>query len=173
MIVRDENKNEYLIEKVAGTGGQGAVFFVENDNRIVIKAITNPDGQIIQNKEKYKQYRDTVLRVISKANFNNLASPICMLESPYCGYVMRFMEGMEKIENIMMPKKEKLAEFYTKTGGIKKRYYVLREIARVLNDLYNNGLVYADISPKNIYVSKNKELPTDIGLYRTEMRSTS
>ena len=56
MIVRDENKNEYLIEKVAGTGGQGAVFFVENDNRIVIKAITNPDGQIIQNKEKYKQY---------------------------------------------------------------------------------------------------------------------
>ena len=79
MIVRDENKNEYLIEKVAGTGGQGAVFFVENDNRIVIKAITNPDGQIIQNKEKYKQYRDTVLRVISKANFNNLASPICML----------------------------------------------------------------------------------------------
>ena len=72
MIVRDENKNEYLIEKVAGTGGQGAVFFVENDNRIVIKAITNPDGQIIQNKEKYKQYRDTVLRVISKANFNNL-----------------------------------------------------------------------------------------------------
>lgn len=157
MIVRDENKNEYLIEKVAGTGGQGAVFLVENDNRIVIKAITNPDGQIIQNKEKYKQYRDTVLRVISKANFNNLASPICMLESPYCGYVMRFMEGMEKIENIMMPKKEKLAEFYTKTGGIKKRYYVLREIARVLNDLYNNGLVYADISPKNIYVSKNKE----------------
>ena len=157
MIVRDENKNEYLIEKVAGTGGQGAVFFVENDNRIVIKAITNPNGQIIQNKEKYNAYRETVLRVISKASFNNLASPICMLESPYCGYVMRFMEGMEKIENIMMPGKEKLAEFYTKTGGIKKRYFVLREIARVLNDLYNNGLVYADISPKNIYISKNEE----------------
>lgn len=157
MIVRDENKNEYILEKVAGTGGQGAVFFVENDSKIVIKAITNSDGSIIQNKDRYKTYRDTVIKVISKANYNNLASPICMLENPYCGYVMRFMEGMEKIENAMMPGKEKLAEFYSRTGGIKRRYYVLREIARVLNDLYNNGLVYADISPKNIYISKKVE----------------
>lgn len=157
MIVRDENKNEYILEKVAGTGGQGAVFFVENDCKIVIKAITNSNGSIVQNKNLYKSYRDTVIKVISKANYNNLASPICMLENPYCGYVMRFMEGMEKIENSMMPGKEKLAEFYSKTGGIKKRYYVLREIARVLNNLYINGLVYADISPKNIYISKKVE----------------
>lgn len=27
MIVRDENKNEYILEKVAGTGGQGAVVY--------------------------------------------------------------------------------------------------------------------------------------------------
>lgn len=157
MIVRDENKNEYILEKVAGTGGQGAVFFVENDSKIVIKAITNSNGSIVQNKDLYKSYRDTVIKVISKANYNNLASPICMLENPYCGYVMRFMEGMEKIENSMMPGKEKLTEFYSKTGGIKKRYYVLRGIARVLNNLYINGLVYADISPKNIYISKKVE----------------
>ena len=150
MIVRDENKNEYILEKVAGTGGQGAVFFVENDSKIVIKAITNSNGSIVQNKDLYKSYRDTVIKVISKANYNNLASPICMLENPYCGYVMRFMEGMEKIENSMMPGKEKLTEFYSKTGGIKKRYYDLRGIARGLKNLYINGLVYADISPKNI-----------------------
>ena len=122
MIVRDENKNEYILEKVAGTGGQGAVFFVENDSKIVIKAITNSDGSIIQNKDRYKTYRDTVIKVISKANYNNLASPICMLENPYCGYVMRFMEGMEKIENAMMPGKEK-PPLTCVRGGKTPRYH--------------------------------------------------
>ena len=160
MNVIDEFKNEYILDlnKVAGTGGQGAVFFVENNGHIVIKATVTADGDILKNEKAYDKYRENILGAMAKASCNNLASPISMLQKPFCGYVMRFMEGMHKIEDLMLPKKgEKLSEFYTRTGGLKRRYALLRNIARVMNELYLNGLVYADLSPKNIYVSQKSE----------------
>lgn len=158
MTIKDENQNEYEINinKAAGVGGQGKVYFVENNPRLVIKAIVKSDGEtILKSMKRYELYRRKVLGVIARANEKNLASPICMLEEPYCGYVMRFMEGMRPIESIMIPKGKDLKEFYMETGGLLRRYRVLREIARVLKGMYDNGLVYSDISPKNIFISGN------------------
>lgn len=158
MNVIDEFKNEYILDKLVGTGGQGAVFFVENNGHIVIKATVTADGKIVKSEKAYDKYRENILGVMAKASCNNLASPISMLQKPCCGYVMRFMEGMHKIEDLMLPARgEKLSEFYTRTGGLKRRYALLRGIARIMNDLYLNGLVYADLSPKNVYISEKAE----------------
>lgn len=160
MTIRDENQNEYEvnIDKAAGVGGQGKVYFVENNPRLVIKAIVKADGETIsKSMKRYELYRRKVLSVIARANVRNLASPICMLEKPYCGYVMRFMEGMKPIETLMMPQGKKIKQFYLETGGLLRRYRILREIARVLNDMYDCGLVYSDISPKNVFISGDVE----------------
>ena len=159
MTIKDELGNKYLIDKVVGTGGQGAVYFVENNKRIVIKVKTTANGEILKNHKAYRSYKDKIFDVMAKSAIAKLASPICMLEEPYCGYVMRFMEDMEPIEKIMLPQGDDLkniGKFYSRTGGLKRRYAVLRGIARVMTDMYNNGLVYSDISPKNIFISRDK-----------------
>ncbi len=155
MILTDENKNEYEvnISKLAGVGGQGAVLIVENNPRLVVKVIRNADDTILKNASQYESYRKKILGVIARANVRNLASPICMLEKPYCGYVMRFMDGMRALETIMLPKGRKLDQFYFETGGLLRRYRILREIAKTLTDMYEHGLVYSDLSPKNIFIS--------------------
>ena len=90
---------------VLGSGGQGSVFLVEGNKNIVIKALTDNEGNIIKDEKKYRQYELEMLKVVSVEHVNYVARPLIMLQAPYCGYVMLFMSGLQPIVNTLLPRK--------------------------------------------------------------------
>lgn len=180
LVVKDENGSTYhLIEKI-GSGGQGAVFKVRDNDAIVVKVLYDHNSEeIIQNETLYESYRKTIRDIISIGEFNYLAIPLVMLEKPFCGYVMLFMTGLQPIANLMLPyvykekdhiilKKDyssKKNRFLAKTksesmfsynhsGGLAKRLRVLARLAQILESISTHSAVYCDLSPSNIYISR-------------------
>ena len=157
MKITDEYGNKYTIDAPLSAGGQGAVFKVDENHKLLVKAIINANNKIIKNEKKYNEFEENVLQVIALGDIKNIAKPLCLLEKPNCGYIMRLMENMSAIEAIMLPRemKSELSKHFIITGGLKKRLLVLKSIAGTLNELYKKGIVYSDISPKNIFISND------------------
>lgn len=160
MRITDEYGNNYTVsETPMSAGGQGAVFKIEENPKLLLKAIVTPENKIIKNEKKYIRFEDSVIQVAALGNIKNVAQPLCLLESPNCGYIMRLMQNMQAIEEIMIPREMKndIAKHFDITGGLSKRLLILKNLAKILNDLYLKGIVYCDISPKNVFVSKDVE----------------
>ena len=164
-IVSDEYGNKYTLTEQIGEGGQGAVFRVNHaaGRNLAIKIKKNASGDdILQDVKAYTQMSRMVRRVMAMPELDRLAVPIAMLEKPFCGYVMRFMDQLVPISNYMVPQstqgKDLLEEYFgIETGGLKKRVLMLQSLAELLGNLHQNGIVYGDLSPGNVFISKDKE----------------
>jgi len=182
IIVKDENGLTYhLIEKI-GSGGQGAVFKVRDNDAVVVKVLFDHDNdRIICDEQIYESYKAKIREIISLGEFKHLAVPLVMLEKPTCGYVMLFMTGLQPISGLMLPyvwkdkagniikdrmnrdkknrtlakSKDESVFSYNESGGIEKRLKCLARLARILGSLSNKGVVYCDLSPSNIYISRD------------------
>ena len=183
--VKDENGNIYYLAGKLGSGGQGCVFSVCDNDSVVIKALVTGDEDkpdILQDEVKYKEYRNIVRRIMAVGEFENIAVPYVMLQKPYCGYVMLFMNGLQAIDKMMLPyvyKNKKSGNIYihnpdktdkigTKTkeefdfaynhaGDIVKRLKCLAKLAKILARFEDKNVVYCDISPNNVYVSRDPD----------------
>ncbi len=182
--VKDENGNIYYIAGKLGSGGQGCVFTVRDNDSVVIKALVNDDEKldIIQDDTKYLAYQQNVRRIMAVGEFENIAVPYVMLEKPYCGYVMLFMNGLQSIDKLMLPylykdkntgkiylnnldksdkvtakTKEEFYFAYNYNGGLVKRIKCLAKLAKIMGNFEDKDVVYCDISPNNVYISKNPE----------------
>lgn len=51
---------------------------------------------------------------------------------------------------------EEGAEGFLRTGGLHRRLRLLAKLARTLAKLHGRGLAYGDLSPANIFVSKDR-----------------
>ena len=98
-IVVDEYGDSYTLTDVVGSGGQGTVWKVNGDSRIVVKTLTDSEtGEIVCNEEVYEGYSKKIRSLIALSvleDIQNISVPCDMQKKPMCGYVMRFMEGME------------------------------------------------------------------------------
>jgi eukaryotic-like serine/threonine-protein kinase len=156
-LLIDEEGHKHFIEKKLGQGGQGAVYTTKDKN-IVIKVVLDETGNIVKNEKKYNEYKNNIdeIRILNLSKKINVAKPILMLEKPYNGYIMRLVSDMMPIKKIMIPEKEEgLSEFYKKTGGLERRLKVLKNLASILLKLHSQSIVYADISPENIFISSD------------------
>ncbi|MEK7485271.1 MAG: hypothetical protein AABZ60_13170, partial [Planctomycetota bacterium] len=62
------------------------------------------------------------------------------------------------LENMMIPEEaqtEKIKEWYLHDGGIKRRIVLLEKIADILNRIHSKGFAFGDLSPSNIFISKD------------------
>lgn len=181
-LVKDENGNIYNLAEKLGEGGQGCVFTVRENDCVVIKALVDDKLDIIQDENKYCEYQKNVRRIIGIGEFENLAIPYLMLEKPYCGYVMLFMNGLQSIDKLMLPylyKNKKTGKIYMKdpcksdrtiakqgskeefdfaynfNGTLTKRLKCLAKLAKIMGHFEDKDVVYCDLSPNNVYVSKD------------------
>lgn len=141
--VTDINGIRYTLGEEIGSGGQGKVFRCANDGRRAIKIFDSSNTQI----ESIRRLRlDNEIFIVPE---------IPLRENN--GYVMEFLEeGMQSLESVFWkPLKDHdfSAEWFAETGGLEKRYKVLAKIADALHYLHSRGLIYHDISLKNIFVS--------------------
>lgn len=155
----DEQGYKHYLGKKLGQGGQGAVFNT-SDKNVVIKVVLNPStGQIVSNKERYVKFKDNIdeVRILPLSKDIHIAKPVHLLKEPTNGYVMRLLSDMMPIKKLIIPQEDSITKFYIETGGLRRRLALLRNIAKDLARLNSMSIVYADISPENIFVSSNIE----------------
>lgn len=147
--VVDDNGMRYVLGRQLGRGGQGAVFEVKG-GRLAAKLIFDtsaPRRERLRNQ--LVQVRRLDIRELE------VARPLEMLRGPSLGYVMELLTGMVPLKVLAhMPRGEpSLTRWYIAGGGLRRRLRLLARGAEVLAQLHGKGLVYADPSPHNLFVS--------------------
>jgi len=175
--VVDEDGNVHHLQKPPiGRGGQGVVLRTQNPHIAVklIGAVDEPPtapavrsaqklwGQLTQvpgmaissEPQKHSDLRRQIedVRALPLPRLH-VAQPLSMLRG-HVGYTMRLLTGMVPIRTLIAePGMSSLAEFYQSTGGLGRRLELLTNTASLLARLHAVPLVYADVSPNNVFVS--------------------
>jgi serine/threonine protein kinase len=146
----------YLQKKPLGQGGQGVVMRTRNPH-IAVKLIGTMqlDAQSqVPDPKKQEALRRRIedVRTLPVSHLN-LAQPISMLID-HVGYTMRLLNGMVPMRSLIAEPGEKMVgAFYQRTGGVCRRIKLLANTATLLARLHAVPLVYADISPNNVFIS--------------------
>jgi serine/threonine protein kinase len=193
----DEYGNIHYPAAELARGGQGTVFRT-TDADLAIKQPLDASG----NPDKNANLRDRFhnIRLLPLPSRIRISLPLAILRDEP-GYVMRLLNGMKPFESFEMngtaqkdlkdainsgslPCPAWLTEirdermrlrllYYARTGSTRRRLFALYKCACILARLHSAGLVYGDISPKNVFVGDG-EFPDvwliDADNLRLEMR---
>lgn len=156
-VIDADGNLHYLQSKPLGQGGQGVVLRTRSPH-IVVKLISVmpasapnqvPDPQ----KQAVLRRRIEDVRMLPLSRLN-LAQPLSMLRD-HVGYTMRLLNGMVPMRSLIAePGEKKVGAFYQQTGGVGRRLKLLANTATLLARLHAVPLVYADISPSNVFISE-------------------
>ncbi|WP_129727904.1 protein kinase domain-containing protein [Ectobacillus funiculus] len=155
----DEENHKHYITRELGKGAQGAVYRTKDDN-VVIKVVMTEDDQLVVDEKEYDIYKSKIddIRILQIPKGVNIAKPELMLKKPYNGYVMRLLNNMVPISELLLrPSVEDPFQHYLETGGLRRRLQILTKLARMFSHLQSLPIVYGDISENNIYISENPE----------------
>lgn len=148
--VYDAERNAYQLWEKLGEGGQGIVAKTQHPD-ILVKLV-NKTWSI----DKQNVWLDKI-RLLMAQNLHglNIAHPIAIIEKPRAGYVMKLMDGLHPLSDLLHQFQEKNIESYAPTGGLLRRFKILAKLARTLAELHGRGLVYGDLSPYNVFISQD------------------
>ena len=145
----------HSIGKEIGRGGQGLVCHTQNPE-IVVKFALGANATLIdrvKNKAEFKKANDEFKSIIYKPfpERIHIAYPMARL-ADYAGYVMRFMDDMIPYSDIV-PLDESGIKRMAEDGGYRRRFELLFKLAAEMSKLHGAGMVYCDLSPRNVYVT--------------------
>ena len=150
----DNHGYEHTVTKILGEGGQGMVCLTETPG-YVLKFVLDDKGSLLS-KEKNDvafKYYNAVFKNINHLpikNNDHIAIPVAVL-TDYIGYVMRLMEDMDTMENILCG----APDTYSVTGGHRHRLELLSKCASILATIHSKGMVYCDLHSENVFVTKD------------------
>ena len=145
--------SRYRLDRELGRGGEGAVFAVEG-GRLAAKLLRD------RSPRSRDRLRDR-LAMVGRLPLEGMpvARPIEQIRPPHVGYIMELVTGMAPIRSLARPPKAmgSIAQWYFQGGGLRRRLRILARVAEVLAELHGRGLVYADLSPNNVFVSESPD----------------
>ena len=160
--VRINGHNYYLGDRLGG-GLEGNVFkiaFVEGLTRdfsdhvikIVDDSKMNPfeREKVLKHLKRLKSYRDDKDCNLRK----HVILPSYLLDDEL-GYIMKYASRHESLAKYIEFPVEGFDEWYRKYN-FKKRIQIIVDIFEALKEIHYEGLIFADLSPTNIMVDKNK-----------------
>lgn len=159
--VRDSYDFTHIITKELGRGGQGMVCLTENPE-VVVKFVLDTKGNVIgreKDKDRFEK-NDAEIKSIIHKPFPpriHLAYPVARL-ADYSGYVMRLMGDMTSFSELVPFDADGIKRM-ADDGGHRRRFLLLSKLAALLSRLHGSGMVYCDISPNNVFVTKNPSYP--------------
>lgn len=143
----------YALGRELGRGGQGAVFAIGNE-RLAVKLL---DERSPQRRERLRDQ----LAMVARLPLDGLAvaRPIDQLRPPHVGYVMELFTGMVPLGSLLRPPKGAggVTQWYADGGSLGRRLRLLAHVAEAVSALHGRGLVYTDLSPNNVFVSKSTD----------------
>lgn len=173
-IYVDTYGRSHIASKVLSSGGQGIVYLTEEPN-VLLKLEWNPMTQEIEKDTSNNDKFDNI-RILPMLENTNLTLPQTILRD-VVGYTMKMLDGMVSFEEAFsgddyeLPDNEwinstkKANEYlgdrlqkYIATGGMRKRLNAFLNASCVLSKIHASGLVYCDISEKNMFVSAEPQM---------------
>lgn len=150
--VFDENGIRYELTRKLGEGGQGATYLTK-DPGVLIK--------LSNQGERYDEYIELIdeIRSLPITQDMHIACPVYVLMKQ-CGYVMQMMSDMHGIDELILDVMEaestvEKLDKYQSSGGLRRRLRLLLQLAGIMETLRQRNLVYADLSPANVFVSRD------------------
>jgi len=172
----DEYGNIHYPAEELARGGQGVVFRTM-DADLAIKQPLDNAGNPDKNANLRERFHN--IRILPLPNRIKISLPLAILRNEP-GYVMRLLNGMKPFETLEMngttqkelrdaiekgslscprwlegipEEKARLRLLhYARTGATRRRLFALSQCASILARLHSAGLVYGDISPKNVFI---------------------
>lgn len=150
--VFDTEQHEYRfrLSDEIGKGGQGIVFKTQYPD--ILLKICNKAWS----SHKQTEWLDKICLLMTQ-NLHGLhiAYPIALVKKPRAGYVMKLMDGLHPLSDLMEQWTNQGVESYAPAGGLLRRLKILAKLARSLAELHGRGLAYGDLSPNNIFISQD------------------
>lgn len=144
--VVDESGAVHTHSKRIGAGGQGEVWLAEGGRRIVKLLNRRGDADFLRRQFAF-------VRRLDLAGLH-VARPIAVLKPPHVGYVAEFLGDMVSIKSLLEAPAANLLRWHIDTGGLCRRLRLLAHVGEVLVGLHARGVVYADLSHNNVFVSE-------------------
>lgn len=174
--VVDERGDVHVLREMLGEGGQGIVFATTNPDLSVkliaggsepaserrgtlLERLTRGSGAPLKKGDAVRndlRTRLETVRILPHPDDLHLAEPLAMLRG-HVGYTMRLLRDMVPMRTLILPPKNIAAKEYLATGGLRRRLRLLAKAAETLGRLHSMPLVYADVSPNNVFVSASVE----------------
>ena len=145
----------HIKDKPLGQGGQGVVCRTKDKN-IALKLLVK-DGKLVENKQDYAKYKERIndVSVLKIEDDINICRPEIILQEPLCGYVMKLLNDLSPVSELIYTSIDgEYKDYLISDGNLKKRLEVLIDLARVLARLHSKGMIYGDLSPYNVFYSK-------------------
>ncbi|WP_300276171.1 hypothetical protein [Peptacetobacter sp.] len=173
-IYMDIYGKSHVAASILSSSEQGIIYKTEEPN-ILLKLKWDPETQEIIKDINYNEKFDEI-RILPIPKKTNLILPQAILKDAV-GYTMKILDNMESFEKIFFyedkeeNKKldngwlrkirktnidlENIFKQYILSGGIRKRIESYLKVACILSNIHANGLVYCNVSDKNMFVSKD------------------
>lgn len=148
--VIDASGKSYEIDRIIGEGGQGRIYLLKDGTHIVKMFPNGPRSLTMKSDINY-----LIKLGLDKRHY---AVPLREIVSPSPGYIAEFASGMIPLSELKWKEQaDNFIEWYKNSGGTRKRYRVLANLAYILRSLHSKVLTYCDLSPSNIYVSADPD----------------
>lgn len=148
MIYKDPNGTEYQTDKLLGSGGEGKVYTVVNNNEVVLKCYNEP-------LPIEKQYKLLAMVANAKAVVTEYAAwpqaVVADSSGNIAGFVMRKLAGFAPLHQVFSPLDRKKL-FPDK--GYNFLIHVARNVATAFHRMHSEGIVIGDINEGNILINK-------------------
>lgn len=165
----------HTINKELSRGGQGAVFLTEEPGLLLKLELDPNTNEFVKDSSNNAKYDN--LRILPISPKTHITLPQTVL-AEYSGYTMKLLDGMRSFYDVFdideeegaAPKSDwlktqidgnpdlgNLLNGYARTGGTRKRLEAYLKAAAALAKIHTGGLVYCDVSDKNMFVSANPE----------------
>ena len=156
MRVFDVQGHEHVLVSEIGRGGQGRVYRTENPD-VAVKLLCDREGNALQAGGTDTGLQRSIEDVLTlPLEGLPIALPIAPLEAPHVGYAMRMLSGVVPISTLWrVPAGEGVAQFYIRTGGLRRRTLLLGRLAETMARLHALPAVYSDLSPNNALISES------------------
>ena len=164
--------NVFSIDRELSSGGQGIVYKTKEPD-VLLKIEWNPQTKKINTNTSDNSKFDEI-RLLPIPQNTNITLPQSVLKD-CVGYSMRMLDDMHSFEDEFRYGDENyrnswLAEFgdsnpdfvkgfgnYISSGGKRRRVAAFLNVAGILSVLHTRGLVYCDLSDKNMYISSEQD----------------
>lgn len=159
--VTDENGLKHQLTEKIGQGGQGAVWRTADPNIIVKMKIDPATGEPVVDEKEYDRYKAGLdeVRTLDLPAGIHIAKAASVLQRPYCGYTMRMLGNMKSVKYWIRSFGETTVppRFYRETGGLRYRLKFLAKTAGIFAQMRYHAIVYADLSPDNLFVATDNQ----------------
>ncbi len=138
----------YTIERAAGRGGFGEVYYAVSDSgrQVALKTVQNYEQIELRGIKQCMNLKNPHLVTIFDVKYNDKGRPFVIME---------FVSGMNLRD---------LLDEHPQGIGTQKAAFFLREIAKGLSYLHESGIVHRDLKPGNIFYENGMVKIGDYGL---------